>query len=220
MAISFPLSLDDFFDGLRVTQLKFELGENMEMTGATGRGEILTAATGGRLWHGVIHIATATASELDQVISKIDLLREPGGSFMIGDIAHRALAADPSGAMALSGAATVSTIDPNNVELRLAGDLPGLEIGAGDQFSIDHGDGSFSYYRVVVGGAFEAAGPMQTPPLEVRPAIAEVVATGMPVTLYRPALKAVYVPESYKGGIRLPGGRAQGVTFAWMQTLL
>ncbi|MBP2160260.1 MULTISPECIES: hypothetical protein [Asticcacaulis] len=52
MALNFPLSISDFFGGLKIQSMSFDLPESLVATGTTGAGEILTADLGARLWTG------------------------------------------------------------------------------------------------------------------------------------------------------------------------
>lgn len=219
MAITFPLSLSDFFDGLRLTQMDFDLGEALQHSGQTGNGEILPASAGTRLWEGAVHVAPETARQLDKVINKIDLLRDANGSFMIGDDTHTTLENDPDGVVAQANTVTVQSVSANLKELSIQGMPGGFQLEDGDQFSIDHGDGTFSYYRIAAPVAFDAGFTPPRASIELRPHLSIKVAAGMSVALYKPALKANYLPQSYSGGTRKPN-IADGVSFRWRQTLL
>lgn len=217
MAISFPLPLADFFSGLSPTSISFELGENVEGGDQTGKGEILTYAVGERLWGGTIHIAADTPRKQEKVKAKLDLLRNAGGSFLVGHPDFKFPESDPNGSILGAANITVQSIDANNREMVLAGAPAGYTLTEGDHLSIEHG-GTHSYYRIVTGGQFTGS-PTATPQIEVQPFIHGLVAAGMTVKVVRPVLKAVYVPGSYKPGARVPG-ITQGVTFRWRQTYL
>ena len=219
MAISFPLDLDGFFDSLKVTTLSFMPGEALEHSGETGGGEVLTADVGYPYWSGAVHIAPNDARELDKVISKITLLRSAGGSFMIGDPRHATLENDLDGSIAQANPCTVQFANTNLREVSVEGMPGGFRLEEGDHFSIDHVDGTFSYYQAVESAPFDSLYDPPRVTIEVRPELSIKVAPGMAVQVYKPALKAVYVPGSYAGGARTPS-IADGVSFRWRQTLL
>jgi len=221
MAYTFPLALADFFEGLRLTSLAFELGENMEVS-ETGGGEFLSNATGPRLWHGAVHIATDTVREMDQVIAKIDLLRQPGRSFFIGDPYHAHGADDPAGSVLGDASVVFDKVHGNNRELKLKGAPHGYEVVAGDHISIAHGTSPrvYDYFRVVKGRKFlSSQSSTVTGWIEVQPFIPTGISKGTEVRLVKPQLEAVYMPDTFSGGMRKPGGLAQGVSFRWQQTL-
>lgn len=221
MAFSFPLPLKDFFDGLRLTSLSFTLGENMERS-ETGSGEVLTNATGPRLWQGTIQIATDTVRDMDQVIAKIDLLRQPGRSFFIGDPYHAYGAGDPDGSILGGNTVMVDKIRSNNRELKIKGAPHGLWVSSGDHISISHGNSPrvYDYFRVVQGRKFSSTqSSTVTGWIEVQPFIPTGIAPGSIVRLAKPQLQAVYVPNTFSGGVRKPGQFADGVRFNWQQTL-
>lgn len=217
MAQLFPLSLDDFFAGLSVTSLSFELGENIEGGDQTGKGEILTHVVGPRLWAGAIHVAADSPRKLERVKTKMDLLRSAGSSFYIGHPDFKYPEADPDGTLLGVSNVSIAGIAANNRELNLRDAPAGYTVSAGDHIEIQH-SGTRSYYRVVTGGVFSGA-PSTTPLIEVQPFIHDLAQSGSSVKLVRPVLKAVYVPGSYKPGSRIPG-IAQGFTFRWRQTYL
>lgn len=219
MAISFPLSLASFFEGLRLTQQSFMLGEAMSRTGETGAGELLTSGSGTRLWQGSLNIAPSPARDLEEVIADIDLLREPGASFLVGDMTHQTLRNDPTGAIADANPCVVVNASANEKELTIEGMPAGFVLAKGDHFSVPHVDGTRSYYRCAQSATFDGG---FTPPrvtIEVRPHLSAKVIAARPIEFHKPALKAVYVPNSFRGGERVPG-IAKGVTLNWRQTLL
>lgn len=221
MAYTFPLALADFFDGLRLTSLRFELSENMENS-ETGAGEILTNATGPRLWQGTIHIAADTVHDMEQVIAKIDLLRQPGRSFFIGDPYHANGAADPDRSILGGNTVMVDKIRGNNRELKLKGAPRELSVSSGDHISIAHGNSPrvYDYFRVVQGRKFYSTqSSTVTGWIEVQPFIPTGITPGSIVSLAKPQLQAVYVPDTFSGGVRKPGRFVEGVRFNWRQTL-
>ena len=103
MAYSFPLTRAQFMDLLPVQEMTFDLPEAMEVS-ETGAGEILTAELGTRLWSGEIRLGDMTPDEAAEALAMIDVLRQPGASFMVHDIARPFPRSDLSG-VALAGVA-------------------------------------------------------------------------------------------------------------------
>jgi len=216
MTISFPLSLASFFDDLPMSILQFELGENVESAGETGKGEILASTKGSRLWFGAVSIVPDSPRQLDKIIAKINTIREAGATFMVGDPIHEHLENDLGGIVARANTVTVHSVALNNKEMILSGMPDGFSLEIGDQFSVAHSNGSFSYYSVQREAIFDTNSLSEL--VEVRPHISANVAAGASVQFFKPALKATYVPGSYSGGERR-AAIANGVSFSWSQTL-
>lgn len=217
MAFSFPLDLEQFFDGLRIQVGDFDLGEAMTAA-ETGGGEILTAQRGTALWAGTISTPPAKARQQAAIRAKLSILRRAGSSFMVADTAMRLPQADPTGIILASATPVVSALTSNWRELSIGGLPDGYAITAGDHLSIAFGAGGArrAYFEVVT-GAVVSGGSAGT--IEVSPPIPNSVETGDAVQLLNPALKAVYRPNSYGGSQRQKGQMATGLSFSWIQTL-
>lgn len=219
MAYAFPLSLADFVDRLETDFESFALSEAMTSTETEG-GAILTARRGARLWSGSARVVLDIARRQEPVRGLLDLLREPGASFLIRDRACEYPLADPDGS-ALGAASVVVQDAPLDRRLVVLEGAPaGYALSEGDHLSIDMGFGRISYHRILQGGTFSSGfSPPRTGALELRPILPAAVTTGMTVTLVRPALKAIIRPGTIKGGDRVLPYFAQPVTFDWIQTL-
>lgn len=211
--IAFPLTLADFWQQQRIASLEFRLGENMEIA-ETGGGEILSARTGPRLWGGKIAIPRGTDDQVDNAVALIDLLRQPGGSFLINDPRRSAPRHDPDGSIQNGATVTIQSITSAR-EMVLAGLPNGFELGRSDHLSIIYGSDPVRYYlaRIVTGGTVST-----TVSVEVQPFIPAGVTTGLTVFLRDPVCKAVYIPNSFSGGERVRL-RSKAVMFSWRQTL-
>lgn len=219
MAYSFPLSQAQFADRLETDRDGFSLSE-ARTSDQTEGGAILTARRGTRLWRGSGRIVLNTARELEPVRGLLDLLCEPGASFLIGDRACQYPLADPDGTTLGAATVTVQSTGSDRRDLWLEGAPAGYVLSEGDHLAIGMGGGRISYHRVVQGGTFSAAhSPPRTGTLEVRPTLPAAVTAGNEVWLLRPALKAIIVPGSVKGGERILPDFARPITFDWIQTL-
>ncbi|MEY8143014.1 hypothetical protein [Falsihalocynthiibacter sp. CO-5D18] len=215
MAITFPISLASFFDGLRVRSRVFSLGEAVEVS-ETGGGEVLTADYGPRLWGGSIEIVRADASILAQAMAMAEVLREAGGSFYIYDKAQPFPAADLAGEILGATVPTLSAIAANRKQISLAGLPAGYVVSAGDKLSFSYDGGRRALHKVIVGGMATALGALAS--IEVRPHVRPDATLAVAVSLAKPACKAVLLPGSYQDGSRdlsLSGTPS----FSWVQTL-
>jgi hypothetical protein len=214
MALSYPLSLAQFFHGLRLLDMSFDLDEAMTYS-ETGGGELLRARRGVQLWSGQIRLAPGPLVAAEAMRAKIDVLRRPGASFLIGHPVMRRPQADPTGS--LFGGATLSVHARVNArEISIAGGVSGAQLSAGDHMSIALPGGRFAYFRIVVGAAFSALGRAT---VEVSPDLPASVGVGNPVTVILPHLKAVIRPGSHAGPVLRPSRVAGEQSFSWVQTL-
>ena len=221
MALTFPLSLADFFDQVRFTALEFQLSDALEIS-ETGAGEILTARNGQRLWGGTVSIVQNRYRDQEVIQSKLDVLRNSGASFLIGDRFAQYPKADPDGSILGATAVTVHSIEANNRELKLQGAPDGYTVSAGDHISITYGSSpvKYAYFRVVTGSSFsDATSPTRTGLIEVQPFISSSISAGASVQLVKPCLKAVYVPGSITGGSRSSLNIEGPIQFSWRQSL-
>lgn len=215
MAISFPLGLGTFWDGLEISALSFRLGEAMSVS-ETGEGEVLTARMGVRLWSG--EAAIPPAADQDSALAMIDLIRQPGAPFMVYDPRRTYAQADPGGVIQGADVCRVVSVAANLREITLE-DLPaGYILTPGDHVSIAYGSSPIRYFlgRVVAGDTFD--GLPARAAVEVVPQIPETVEAGDVVSLIKPICKAVYVPDSFSGvtrGVAIDGG----FSFKWRQTV-
>ena len=221
MATAFPIPLENFFDLIRFTSLDFQLGEAMEVNETAG-GEVLAARVGQNLWSGKVSVVQAHYRTQEVIQSKLDLLRRPGASFLIGDRFGQYPQGDPDGSVLGVTAVTVESVQPNNRVLRLQGAPDGYQVSAGDHFSVTYGSSpvKYAYFRVVAGSTFSNTySPPRTGDIEVQPFISTSISAGDSVRLVRPHLKAVYVPDTMAGGSRFSVNLQSAIQFSWQQTL-
>jgi hypothetical protein len=208
------LNLAEFFDGLRIAGMAFELSEAMSSS-ETGAGEILTAIRGIQLWQGQVTLSADRLLDIEGVHAKVDLLRRPGASFWLSHPLRRAPKADPGGVLFGPATITVKT-RVSSREMLLQGGPMGGVISAGDHLSVSFGVASRAYFRVVTGATFAASTEAV---IEVSPDIPAGIITGSAVQFVPPSLKAIIRPGSYSGSsIRLPD-IADEISFGWVQTL-
>lgn len=214
MSLTFPLSLGDFFSGLKIKIVSFDLSESL-VSNETGGGEILRSNVGPRLWEGVVSIVPAKHRDQAAIVAKINTLRQAGREFYIYDPTLAAPRYDPDGAMLGVATPTVSAVSADNRNLSIDGLPVGYEISAGDMVSFTYG-GRNGLHQFVSGGVADVTGA--TPPMEVSSHIRPIVPVGKAVRFINPICRAVLVPGSVKTGMK-SGLHTDGISFSWRQTL-
>jgi hypothetical protein len=215
--MTFPLSVADFFNGLTISEMAFDLDEPIT-TSETEAGEILTASRGVSLWRGRLTLSPGRTVSGEAMRARIDLLRRSGATFWLEHPVMRFPQADREGRILRGFSPTVSALPANFRQVTIGGLPAHYSIRAGDHLSISFGTGGArrSYHRVVSGAtvASGAAGP-----IEVNPPLPASVQVGNAVQLLRPALKAMIRPGSHSGAVLRPAGISGLESFDWVQTL-
>jgi len=216
MALSFPLSLSDFIEKLKVQSQSFDLPESLVATGTTDSGDILTADIGTRLWTGEIQLAPMPYDEAEGVSAVISALRQAGRSFFVRNLVKSGPRFDPEGAL-LDGFTPKIEAVVSNRELALKGLPQGFVLSPGDYLGFSYGAGPVRHalHDIVTGGTANASGKIT---IEVSSFIRPGVATDAEITLIKPVCKAVLVPGSVSRGVAA-GQVITGITFKWRQTL-
>lgn len=217
MALSFPLSLADFFDGLRI-QVALMAPSEPRQIDRTASGTILTASLGEAIWRGTIQISPqAFASNPFAIEAKLSLLDRAGSSFLLYDPRKCYPHSDPDGSLISGYSPQVASLGSNNRDMSLKGLPSGYVLTAGDLIGWTYASSPTRYalHRLVSGATANGSGVTGT--FEVAPFIQPGVAVNDAVTLVKPVIKAVLVPNPQYGG-----GRAKvmpGASFDFVQTL-
>lgn len=214
MALTFPLSISDFFKGLRMTVISFDLSES-SVSVETGGGEILRSDVGPRLWEGSVSLLIAEHRDQAAITAKINTLRQAGREFYVFDPTLKAPRLDPDASILGSATPTISSIATDNRHLSIEGLPAGYKLSAGDMLSFVY-DGRQALHQVVVGAAANSGGI--TGLIEVIPHIRPTAAIGADVTLHQPVCKAVMLPDTVNTGAK-SGNLTRGVSFKFRQTL-
>lgn len=217
MALTFPLSLPQFFNKLPIMTPAFSLGEAMQ-TSQTGGGEQLASLLGTRLWKGQVVFGRMTYAEMADIEGLVDALRQPGRSFMAYDARYPWPRNDPNGAIVAARSVVIASLPAGAQTLTLSGLSAGYVIPNGTYLSFIYGSAPArqALHRVNVGGTANGAGV--TPVLDVVPAIRPGALVGAAVTLVRPSCKAVIIPGTTEPGVS-GRGIVEGYTFSFTQTL-
>lgn len=218
MALAFPLSLADFFGGLRVQECSFRL-LGTAIQSRTRGGEVLTAEIGNRLWQARVALRPLVHREASAALARLELLEGTGASLMIMPWPMCGPAYDRDGSRIAGYSPFISAILANRRELRINGLSPLYQISPGDFLAFSYGGGSprHAIHRVVVGRTANVNGNLAQA-IEVVPHIRPGAAVNDPVTLFRPTMKAVIEPGSVSDG-QMRGNRRYDIGFTVIQTL-
>lgn len=215
MAYTFPLPLEDFFEGLPIQSFNSDLGEAMEAN-QTGAGEITTADLGPRLWRNDITIRVGYYADIERVKAKLNILRQANRSLLVHSMPFMYPQYDPDGSILGASVVSLDFVSPNNREVILAGLPENYELTVGDFISFTYGSNPIRYamHQVVKGKVATALG---TALIELSPFIRPGYVLGQTVRLIKPVYKAVVVPGSTKTG-ESSGQMTNGIQFSLVQT--
>lgn len=217
MPITFPLALADFMDLLSVARVTMSPRESVLLSTTRG-GEVLRSDIGARLWGGRIVVAPATRAQMDQQVALAEALLEAQGSFMVARRSRHGPQADPTGAILGAAVPVISAVSIDRRDLSLTGLPAGYVLTRGDLLSFAYGASPVRHalHRVLTTRSATAGGAITA--LAVTPVVRPGVNAGTPVTLVRPACKAVIVPETFDPDAE-GGSLTEGFSFDWRQTL-
>lgn len=221
MPITFPASLPNFLERLRVQSNPFELPETTTVSRTSG-GELLSASIGETLWYGNFTLGRLSNEEADEAQVLIDLMRRPEASFFVYDLRAPYPRLDPNGTSLGAATPYLKEVSGNNRSISLA-DLPlGYTLKRGDKIAFQYGSNPtrFALHRVVEASVTAVLDDslVVTPLFEVQPNIRPGFALATPVDLTKPSCKATYIPGSYQIGTRRRSV-TEGMSFSWLQTL-
>jgi len=194
----------DLMNMLPITQAAFLLQRQQEVS-PTGGGTPRAADLGEELWAATITCDVTTDYESGAIEATIDALDGAIGTFYLSNPRRPYPFADPNGTILGASVVTIDALGGDNKSLRLAGLPIGYQITIGDFFCFDTGVAPNlrrCFHRFAASGAADGAG--RTPLLAVRPHLRAGVATGLVVTLKKPAaemfiLPGTFDPRSLKG---------------------
>ncbi|WP_370286928.1 hypothetical protein [Pseudooceanicola nanhaiensis] len=216
-ALTFPLALGEFFDGLDASALGFDLTESMRHSQTQG-GEVLVSDLGPRLWTFEVQVVTKTHAEARKGEALARMLRQAGRPFFAYDKTAAYPAADPGGVLLGAATPTIHTLGSDNRRMRVQGLPAGYVLSRGDPLSFAYGldPTRYAFHEVITPVTADGSG--LTPLFEVSPFIRPGAQVGAAVTFLKPFCKAVMIPGSYRPGLRRPVV-TEGFSFSAIQTL-
>lgn len=199
MALTFPLSLNDFADKLKISTVKWELKRWDQLSGL-GSGDVLAAQLAPPRWAATVTLAAMYHADAAQVQALVESLDGPTNSFFLYAPQLPFPQADPDGSILGASSVTIHTVGGNNKSLRLAGLPAGYVLTIGDYLAFDYGSNPTrrAFHRIVE--TVTADGTGLSPLFEVRPHLRPGVTTTLPVTLAKPAAKVFIMPDTFDPG--------------------
>lgn len=212
-ALTFPLSLDAFWDKLRLSSMSINPHEPKQID-RTASGVVLDASLGDTVWRGSARIAADpnidNGAEIEALLSLADRV---GSTFLVYDVRKPYPKSDPTGSIISGYSPTVTSVESDNRRLTI-GNLPSsYVVSPGDLIGIEYGSPTARGLYRVVQGATASSGTVG--PIEVAPFIAGAVTGGDAVTFVKPTIEVKMEGPQFGGGTpRL----ISGASFQFVQT--
>lgn len=213
--LAYPLSLDAFFAGLLIEEIRFDAPPQLEINQTAG-GEQLSAQIGPQLFTGTVTLGTMTRAEASTPDVLLDALGRPGASFLAYDTRRPNPLADPTGAILGATVPVISALIAGNREISLSGLPPGYVLSRGDYLAWSYDGGRRALHRVLEPVTASAGGVAAS--FEVSPALRPGSAVGAQVTLRR----AACIAKLQTGSVQKGASRrtiTTGMSFGFIQTL-
>jgi hypothetical protein len=215
MAITFPVSLPNLVDLLKIESVSWNLVYQQEYSGL-GSGEGLSHDLGPPLWEADVTCAQFPHADVEKWRARFLGLDGSNQSFMLYNPAAKHPETDENGTALAGKNLTVLSVGANRKEFAIAGLPAGFEVPWGAYAQIEAG----SPTRVALVQFLEsktATGLGNTSAIECRPHLRPWVAAGAVVTLLKPAAKVKLVPNSLR--VETTGALHSRLRFAARQTL-
>ncbi len=149
----------------------------------------------------------ASAAEISAKIRALDGMRR---QFLFEDKSYR-----PASGGTPGGSITVNSINADRTAIALAGLPAGYRVTAGDRMSIAWGSGR--YFFAEFAETVTANGSGVTAQIAIMPYLPQSIATGAPVEMARPRLKAIVPPGGFTPFTDIPGRLSQGASLILLQ---
>lgn len=217
MAYAFPTVVENFFETLAIQSARPDLTEDIDMNW-NGAGDILTSDVGENLWKMDLTLKSDRYEDVEASRARVNVFRRAGRPFFAHALPMFYPQFDPDGTILGSAAPTLSTVQSNMRDIRLAGLPVGYRITAGDFLSFAYGANPvrYAFHQAVSNGTAGADGT--TGLFEVNTEIRPGYAIGAAVRLIKPVFKAIIVPMSYRGGVSM-GLMTRDISFTIQQVL-
>lgn len=147
--------------------------------------------------------------------SLLDLLLDPGASFLLSPADYFGPSGDPFGAVLDTSLITIDGVASNNRDLTLAGFPAGYSLHADDLLSFTYGSNPvrYAFHRVVFDTSVASGGLITC---EVWPRIRPGWSVGAKVELKKPRFKAIMSDREAGASARV---FHSGMSFSFVQTL-
>jgi hypothetical protein len=199
MTVTYPYSLADFADQLRITSVVWDIQRNDELSG-TGDGRVWQAELAAPLWIGTVSLITMENNVAKQIAAKIRKLHGAQEALFLCDPLSKYPQFDPDGSIIGTRVVTVNSVAADLDGLSLKGLTAGYQMTAGDKMQIAYGANPTRYAFLEVSETVTADGAGVTPVFGVFPHVSPAIAANLTVTLVKPACKCVIMPGSHNPG--------------------
>lgn len=216
MAVTFPYSLDQFADLLKIESVKWSIQRNDE-TSIVGSGGVIAVELAPPLWLGDVTLRNASHSEAKQAAARIRALRGPINSFMMYDPISMYPQADPDGTILGSAVVMVSGVGANYDAISLSGLPAGYIITVGDKVQITYTQGVTRHAFLEFSETKQATSGGAIVGISVFPHVPPAIAAGNAAQLRKPACKCIMVPKSHDPGTANAQGYTSGQSFQVIQ---
>lgn len=215
MALTFPISLANLVDLLKIESVTWNLKHQQEHSGL-GTGEGLSHDLGPPLWEADVTCGQFYHAEVEKWRARFNTLDGSNNSFMLYNPAAKFPETDPNGTLLSGSSVTILTVGSNRKEMALAGLPAGFVVPWGAYAQIVGG----TPQRVALVQFAEsktATGAGNTSAIELRPHLRPWISAGMAVTLIKPSAKVKIVPGSLR--VETTGALHSRLRFSARQTL-
>ena len=212
MAISYPYSLPDFADLLKISSVVWDIQRNDELSGS-GDGRVWQAELAPPLWTGTVTLADMYNAEAKQIAARIRKLHGAQEALFLYDPLSKYPQADPDGTKLGAASVSIAALGADNASMSLKGLPAGYKLTIGDKMQIAYGD---RHAFLELSETAAASGAGVTPVFEVFPHLPPGIAAGLNVALLRPACECVVMPGSHNPGTA-SGPITTGATFKIIQ---
>lgn len=199
MTLTSPYSLEYFADQLPIASVIFDIKRNDELAG-NGGSDVIAIEMADPLWMATVTLARTTFDAGKQVAAKIRALRGPMKPLWLYDPQSKYPQSDPDGSILGASTVTVAAVGSGFASISLQGLPAGYVLTLSDKMQIAYGSSPVRYAFLEVSETKTANGSGVSGLFEVFPNVPAGMAVGDAVTLIKPALRCVIMPDTHSPG--------------------
>lgn len=205
MALTFPLSVEDFADKLPVASAPepFRI-ERFFNTSGLGTGQTLVTEIAPPRWRATFALAAMDPDRAAELQALADAIGVTGTFYMWNRGRKPGPIHDPDGAILGNTPVVIDAVGADNKSLRLTGFPDGYRLAPGDLLSFDHGSPRRRSLHRLVEPAIASGIGGTTGFFEVRPFLRAQDIAGEQVTLVKAAALMRFDPGTFTPGVDAP----------------
>jgi hypothetical protein len=217
MALSFPLTLGQFFTGLAKVSYSLRLDEAVLFSETAG-GEVIPADYGPRLWRADVTIRANTYLTLDRVVAKVERIQQADATVNISHAWRIGPQADPNGTILGASTPQITNINANQRDVTIGGLPAAYVVTEGDFISFTYLSSPTrrAFHRIM--NTVTANGGGVAGSVELSPSVRPGPSVPFNVELTNPLFRAVYIPGSYSPPTQSRAVRTE-MSLSFRQTL-